>query len=220
MLSSKLVPTRNNRDPVKFDIKTEKPPINDNVDDDDEIIEIFEETTGSHYINNNNMKFIPFKKEPIDNNQIMKLESISNEYTTRIKQLELENKHLLEIIQIKSTENDLLKNNEMKMKQNETNLLVEINALKLKLNEYEGNTANQQSSSSSSSSNINNIEEIILSSESESEYETNRNKRRNKVYNCNFLIKIINLFNLKKLKTNKKLEMNSKFLLKIFTICL
>lgn len=156
-------------------MKTEKLPINDNVDDDDdEIIEILEETTSSHYINSKNMKFIPFKKEPIDNNQIMELESISNEYTTRIKQLELENKHLLEIIQIKSTENDLLKNNEMKMKQNETNLFVEINALKLKLNEYEENTANQQSSS-----NINNIEEIILSSESESEsvseYETNRN---------------------------------------------
>ena len=185
MLSSKLVPTRNNRDPVKFDIKTEKPPINDNIGDNDEIIEILDETTSGHYINNNNnMKFIPFKKEPIENNQIMELESISNEYTTRIKQLELENKHLLEIIQIKSTENDLLKNNEMKMKQNETNLFVEMNALKLKLNEYEENTANQQSSSSS---NINNIEEIILSSESESEsaseYETNRNrnKRQNKV---------------------------------------
>ena len=107
-MSFKLKPTINNPNPIEF--KKE--------------IEILEETSSLGQYNNNNYP-IPFKKEPIDDNNTVDYLHSNFE---RIKQLESENKSLIFKI------NDL--NKTIKEQSNE------INGLKLRLNKYESESNN------------------------------------------------------------------------------
>ena len=132
-MSLKLKSTRNNPDPTKF----KKEPKEE--EEEVQIIEILEHTAveSVHY----NSIQIPFKSEA--NNYLISNPSDYSVLSERIKQLESENKSLLNTIRLKSSENDLLKQNEIKIKAkiNELNEMIEvksneINDLKLKLDKY------------------------------------------------------------------------------------
>lgn len=88
-----ILPTKNNPFPVKFNIKTEKATTTTSIDE----IEIIKQISSDI----NNPKSIPFKIEADTNNQI-----IITSHKSRLEQIELENKILLETIQIK---NELIK---------------------------------------------------------------------------------------------------------------
>ena len=117
-MSSKLKSTRNN--PVSIELKKEPE------EEEVQIVEILEQTNvnGVHY----NSIQIPFKKE--SNNYLTSNPIDFSVLNEKIKHLETVNKSLLKTIELKSNENDLLKQNEIK-------LITENNKLKLRLSRYE-----------------------------------------------------------------------------------
>ena len=129
MLSNLLLPTKNNPFPVKFNIKTEKTTTT-SIDE----IEIIKQISSDI----NNPKSIPFKIEADTNNQI-----IITSHKSRLEQIELENKILLETIQIK---NELIKQTETRLidLNEELKNVIEINEMKLNFKQNEINDLNNK----------------------------------------------------------------------------
>lgn len=102
----------------------------------DYTIQMLEETFCDYNNNKNNLNIeIPFETESINSNVSTKSSNkidptTANILKRKIEKLESENIMLLDLIQTKSNENDLLKVDEI-------NLLKEINDLELKLKEHE-----------------------------------------------------------------------------------